>query len=63
MLRLPVTNPTSCTFGGRNGKTLFITSARFSLTPEQLSRNPHEGAVLAVELDVGGGPEHRFGGL
>jgi sugar lactone lactonase YvrE len=62
MLRLPVTNPTSCTFGGRKGKTLFITSARFSLTPEQLARNPQEGALLAVELNVGGDPEHRFGG-
>ena len=62
MLRLPVTNPTSCTFGGPKGKTLFITSARFSLTPEQLARNPHEGALLAVELDVGGQSERRFRG-
>jgi sugar lactone lactonase YvrE len=62
ILRLPVTNPTSCTFGGREGKTLFITSGRFSLTPEQLARNPHEGALLAVELNVGGEPERRFCG-
>jgi sugar lactone lactonase YvrE len=62
ILRLPVTNPTSCTFGGRQGKTLFITSARFSLTPEQLARNPQEGALLAVDLNVGGEPERRFRG-
>jgi sugar lactone lactonase YvrE len=63
LLRLPLTNPTSCTFGGRKGKTLYITSAQFSLTPEQLSSNPHEGALLAVELEVGGEPDRRFGGL
>jgi sugar lactone lactonase YvrE len=63
LLRLPVTNPTSCTFGGRKGNTLYITSAQFSLTPEQLSSNPHEGALLAVELEVGGEPDRRFAGL
>jgi sugar lactone lactonase YvrE len=55
-----VSNPTSCTFGGKEGKTLFITSARFALSPEQLSQNPQEGALLAVELEIGGNPEHRF---
>jgi sugar lactone lactonase YvrE len=60
VLRLPVSNPTSCTFGGKEGKKLFITSARFALSAEQLSRNPHEGALLAVELEIGGKPEHRF---
>ena len=62
VLRLPVSNPTSCTFGGKEGKTLFITSARFALSPEQLSQNPQEGALLAVELEIGGNPEHRFRG-
>jgi len=32
------------------------------VSPEQLSQNPHEGAILAVELETGGNPEHRFAG-
>ncbi|MDP2573718.1 SMP-30/gluconolactonase/LRE family protein [Vibrio penaeicida] len=57
---LPVTNPTSCTFGGENGDTLYITSAQFSLTAEQLKQNPIEGAVLSFKPHVGGSHEYEF---
>ena len=53
-LDLPVTNPTCCCFGGPDLKTLYVTSARFGLGAEQLRRNPSEGAVLAVAVDVPG---------
>ena len=59
---LPVTNPTSCTFGGEDRKTLYVTSARFTLSDEQLSANPHEGSVLALSVDVSGPPDTRFAG-
>ena len=49
---LPVTNPTSCCFGGPDLRTLFVTSARFGLSDEQLARNPTEGAVLALHTGV-----------
>jgi sugar lactone lactonase YvrE len=61
-LDLPVTNPTCCCFGGPNLKTLYVTSARFGLSPEQLNRNPAEGAVLALTVDVSGTPSVRFAG-
>lgn len=61
-LELPVTNPTCCCFGGPDLATLYVTSARFSLDDDQLRRNPHEGAVLAIAVDVPGQPSDRFAG-
>jgi sugar lactone lactonase YvrE len=57
---LPVTNPTSCTFGGRDNSTLFVTSATFTLSDEQLAENPHEGTLLAAEIDTVGLRDQRF---
>jgi sugar lactone lactonase YvrE len=59
---LPITNPTSCCFGGPELRTLYVTSARSGLTEEQLRANPYEGAVLALEPGVVGTPSHRFAG-
>ena len=59
---LPVTNPTSCCFGGPDLKTLYVTSARFGLAEEQLARNPQEGAVLRLRVEAPGTPSVRFAG-
>jgi sugar lactone lactonase YvrE len=61
-IELPVTNPTSCAFGGPDLKTLYVTSARHGLSQEQLQANPHEGALLAVHANVEGTPSYRFAG-
>lgn len=50
----PVTNPTSCCFGGRDNKTLYLTSARKHLTPEQLEREPLAGSVFSLATEVAG---------
>ena len=52
---LPVTNPTSCAFGGADLRTLFVTSARAALT------GPGEGAVVMLRMSVPGLPATRFG--
>lgn len=62
IVELPVTNPTSCCFGGGDLRTLYVTSARFGLSPGQLAANPHEGALLAVDAGVAGTASERFGG-
>ncbi|HMR31524.1 MAG TPA: SMP-30/gluconolactonase/LRE family protein [Geminicoccaceae bacterium] len=62
ILDLPVTNPTSCCFGGEELRTLYVTSARFGLTAAQLAANPREGALLAVDAGVAGTASERFGG-
>lgn len=59
---LPVSQVTTCTFGGPDLRTLFITSARVGLSPEQLAAEPLAGAVFSVPVDSPGLPAHRFGG-
>jgi sugar lactone lactonase YvrE len=61
-IELPVTNPTSATFGGADLRTLYVTSARHRLSPPRLAREPLAGAVLALEPGVRGLPAHRFAG-
>ena len=59
---LPVSQVTTCAFGGADLRTLFITSARVGLTPEQLAAEPLAGALFAVDTDSLGVPAHLFGG-
>lgn len=61
LVELPVTWPTSCTFGGDDLSTLYVTSARFTMTPDHLAANPLEGSLVAVETNVRGSREPRFG--
>jgi len=58
---LPCTWPTSCTFGGPDLDTLFVTSARFTMTAEHLAATPAEGSVFSLKPGVRGVPENRFG--
>lgn len=61
VIDLPVTNPTCVCLGGPERRTLFITTARKFLDRAQLLHEPLAGSVLAVDVDVAGLPEHRFG--
>ncbi|MBL9216778.1 MAG: SMP-30/gluconolactonase/LRE family protein [Opitutaceae bacterium] len=47
--RFPASQITSCAFGGPGLKTLYVTSAREGLAPEQLAREPEAGALFAFE--------------
>lgn len=59
---LPVTNPTCVCLGGPELRTLFITTARKFLSAERLVQEPLAGSVLAIDVEVPGLPEQRFGG-
>ncbi len=61
-MKLPVTNPTCCAFGGADLTTLFVTSARGSLGAAALVDNPAEGSLLAIEGLGRGLPGARFAG-
>lgn len=61
VVNLPCSWPTSCAFGGPNLATLFVTSARFTMSGDHLAANPQEGAVFALDVGVAGHPSHRFG--
>jgi len=49
-LRLPVTNVTSCTFGGSELNDLYITTAREGLTEEQLKNEPNAGGIFRIKV-------------
>ncbi|MBN9315316.1 MAG: SMP-30/gluconolactonase/LRE family protein [Devosia sp.] len=60
-LDLPCKSPTSCCFGGRGLDVLYVTSARFGMTANELEDNLTDGALFAVQ-DVGRGiPPMQFG--
>lgn len=57
LIEMPVSNPTTCVFGGEDLKTLFITSA-VGGPGERLA-----GSLFAVPVDVPGLPENLFDSL
>jgi len=61
-IELPVAQVTSCAFGGPDLRTLFITTSRQKLSPEELEAQPLAGCLFAVRLDVPGLPEPCFPG-
>lgn len=46
---LPVSQVTSCTFGGENFEDLYITSASIRLSAEQLEKEPLAGSLFVVK--------------
>lgn len=61
-ITLPVPRPTSCTFGGKDMTTLFVTTARIRLSTRQLSDAPLSGSVLAINTEIKGQPDRPFAG-
>jgi len=53
-LRLPVSQVSSCTFGGADLDTLYITTARKHLAPEDLAREPLAGSLFRCRPGVRG---------
>lgn len=53
-LRLPVSQVTSCAFGGPDLDTLYITTARVDLPADQLAREPLAGRVFCYRPGVRG---------
>ncbi|GGH03783.1 regucalcin-like protein [Parapedobacter pyrenivorans] len=60
-IKLPVAQITSCTFGGKNLKDLYITSANIGLTDAERSAQRLAGSLFVVDnLDVGGIGPSRY---
>lgn len=62
IISLPVSRGTSCTFGGPDLQTLFITSATETLTEAQVAEEPLAGSVFACVPGVRGTPAPMFAG-
>jgi sugar lactone lactonase YvrE len=58
VIELPVTQPSSCTFGGSNLEILYVTSARTGLT----NHGEFDGALLALDVGVQGFSSPEFAG-
>lgn len=61
-IRLPVSQPTSCAFGGPDMATLFVTTATQKLSAAQVQSEPLAGALLALDAGVRGLSEPGFEG-
>jgi sugar lactone lactonase YvrE len=62
IVRMPVSQPTSCAFGGPDLKTLYITSAWEGLPHSRRASEPLAGALFAIEPGVAGLPLPLFNG-
>lgn len=56
IVEMPVKNITTCTFGGRDLKTLYVTTAR----NEARASDRLAGSLFAISTDVAGQPENAF---
>lgn len=61
-ISVPVPRPTSCTFGGPDLRTLFVTSARIRLSVKHLAEAPLSGSVFAIDAGVQGQRDRKFAG-
>ena len=61
-LRLPVSNITSCAFGGAQLDELYVTCASRGLTEEDLKQQPLAGSLLRIAVDTRGVPAFSYGG-
>jgi sugar lactone lactonase YvrE len=59
---VPAPGVTSCTFGGENLKTLYITTSREGIDPEMLEISPRSGGLFACRPGIAGIPAHGFAG-
>ncbi len=60
VVRVPVTKPTSCAFGGPGHRQLFVTSATRGMSADEQRAEPHAGRVLVLDVGVRGMPPVRF---
>lgn len=60
VIRLPVTKPTACGFGGAGWRQLFVTTATRGLGAQELRAEPLAGRVLVLDVGVAGLPPVPF---
>ena len=59
-IEVPAHNITSCAFGGENLETLYITTAKLDMTPEELEKYPLAGSVFKVNTGIKGVQSNFF---
>ncbi|NVM92710.1 sugar lactone lactonase YvrE [Variovorax sp. SG517] len=61
-IAIPASHVTDCAFGDADLRTLYITTARNGLTPEQEAAEPLAGGLFRVRIDSPGVPAALFAG-
>ncbi|MBV8278003.1 MAG: SMP-30/gluconolactonase/LRE family protein [Verrucomicrobia bacterium] len=61
-VKLPIRRPTCPMFGGSSFEIIYVTSASFGLSDQELKEQPLAGGLFAFEPGVSGLPEMRFKG-
>jgi sugar lactone lactonase YvrE len=61
-IRLPVSQVTSCAFGGSDWRDLFVTTASWGMDANRLETEPHAGGIFAIRPPIGGLPTRQFRG-
>ncbi len=59
-IQLPVQRPTSCTFGGEDLQTLYITTASVGLSEQEIQKSFYSGDLFALQTDIAGLPTYDF---
>jgi len=59
---IPAERVTSCTFGGEDLGTLYVTTSRIHISAESLARHPQQGGIFAFEPGIKGLPRPQFAG-
>jgi sugar lactone lactonase YvrE len=62
VVRLPVTYPTRCAFGGPGLDELFVTSAWMAMTQDERAAQPHAGGIYRLRPGIRGRRATPFGG-
>jgi sugar lactone lactonase YvrE len=62
VVRLSVTHPTSCAFGGADLRDLYITTASIALDARERERQPHAGGLFRCRPGPAGRAPYRFRG-
>lgn len=62
LIELPISQPTCCALGGKDMKTLYITTASQNLDAAALNDQPLAGDLFMIDVDVPGLPEPVFAG-
>jgi len=61
-ISVPASQVTSCTFGGTELDTLYITTARIGLSEDELLKQPNAGGLFSIQLGIKGTPASLFAG-
>lgn len=62
VVELPVPRPCSCAFGGKRLDVLYVTTARETLTADEIARAPLSGSLFAITPGVRGLAASSFAG-